>query len=199
MRLSDEDGDGRAGACREPLYGKFGSDDTHGMTNNFTWGFDGWIYACHGFRNKSEVRGRDGQVMELHSGSTYRMRADGSHVEVFTHGLVNPFGLTLDPRGDLYTCDSESRPIFSLLRGSWYQNAINQDDGMIFGPSATTDQHLSSAIAKGLPTTRPRSSPSGTAAALFLGNPGIGLVHCDFPEWRGSSLAGDGTHQLPQQ
>ena len=27
------------------------------MTNAFTWGFDGWIYACHGFSNESTVEG----------------------------------------------------------------------------------------------------------------------------------------------
>jgi len=46
--LRDTDGDGRADA-REVVYGVFGHRDTHGMTNAFTWGFDGWIYACHGY------------------------------------------------------------------------------------------------------------------------------------------------------
>ena len=44
---------------REPLYGVFGNRDTHGMTNAFTWGFDGWIYACHGYSNDSKVQGSD--------------------------------------------------------------------------------------------------------------------------------------------
>ena len=34
-----------------------GHRDTHGMTNAFTWGFDGWIYACHGFSNDSTRAG----------------------------------------------------------------------------------------------------------------------------------------------
>src|SRR5438270_489676 len=53
-RMRDTDGDGRADT-RQVLYGVIGHRDTHGMTNAFTWGFDGWIYACHGFANDSRV------------------------------------------------------------------------------------------------------------------------------------------------
>ena len=55
--LRDTDGDGRADT-REVFYGVFGNRDTHGMTNAFSWGFDGWVYACHGFSNTSEVAGQ---------------------------------------------------------------------------------------------------------------------------------------------
>ena len=159
LRLSDEDGDGRADR-REPLYRKFGSNDTHGMTNNFTWGLDGWVYACHGFANTSEVRGGDGQKITLRWGSTYRMRADGSHVDVFTRGLVNPFGLTFDPRGDLYTCDSETQPIHLLLREAFYPTILtaNENDGLGHAPPATTDDHYSSGIA-GIACYAARSFP----------------------------------------
>lgn len=55
-RLSDTTGDGRADQ-RATLYRKYGHQDTHGMTGSFSWGFDGWIYACHGFSNTSQVGG----------------------------------------------------------------------------------------------------------------------------------------------
>ena len=45
---------------REVLVSGFGHKDTHGMTNGLTLGFDGWVYACHGFSNKSTVKGTDG-------------------------------------------------------------------------------------------------------------------------------------------
>ncbi len=100
------------------LYGVFGNRDTHGMTNAFTWGFDGWVYACHGFSNDSTGAGEDHRPISMNSGNTYRMRPDGSHVEYFTHGQVNPFGLAFDPLGNLYSCDCHSRPIYQLLRGA---------------------------------------------------------------------------------
>src|SRR5271168_1846542 len=90
--MTDQDGDGRADT-RDVVYGVFGHRDTHGMTNAFSWGFDGWIYACHGFSNSSEVQGKDKRPVSMNSGNTYRMRPDGSHAEYFTHGQVNPFGL----------------------------------------------------------------------------------------------------------
>ena len=39
-----------AAPAREVFYGIYGNRDTHGMTNAFSWGFDGWIYACHGYQ-----------------------------------------------------------------------------------------------------------------------------------------------------
>ena len=40
--MRDTDGDGQADT-RDAIYGIFGKRDTHGITNAFTWGFDGWI------------------------------------------------------------------------------------------------------------------------------------------------------------
>ena len=77
-RHTDTNGDGVADT-RELTYKTYGSRDTHGMTNAFTWGLDGWIYACHGFNNESEVKGKDGKPLIMQSGNTYRMKADGTH------------------------------------------------------------------------------------------------------------------------
>ena len=92
----DTDGDGRADKTNF-LYGPFGFDkDTHGMTSAFRRGYDGWLYACHGFNNTTTIKGTDGHAITMNSGNTYRMRLDGSRVEQFTHGQVNPFGLAFD-------------------------------------------------------------------------------------------------------
>src|SRR5205823_7855322 len=81
-RVLDTDGDGRADK-RDVLYGTFGFADTHGMSSSFTYGFDGWIYACHGFSNTSVLKGADGAAVKMQSGNTYRIKPDGSHVEQF--------------------------------------------------------------------------------------------------------------------
>src|SRR5437764_1490866 len=83
-------------------------------------GFDGWVYACHGYSNTSTVQAADGSRVTMQSGNTYRMRLDGSHIEQFTHGQVNPFGLCFDPLGNLYSSDCHTQPIYQLLRGAWY-------------------------------------------------------------------------------
>jgi putative membrane-bound dehydrogenase-like protein len=118
-RLYDTSGSGKSDK-REILYGPIGTRDTHGMVNSFTIGFDGWIYASHGYLNTTTLKGTDGQELHMNSGNTFRMRPDGSHVEAFTRGQVNPFGLAWDPLGNLYSADCHSMPITQLLRGAYY-------------------------------------------------------------------------------
>src|SRR5262249_52798916 len=97
-RFFDVDGDDRADQ-RVVLYGKFAHVDTHGLVSAFTRGFDGWIYGCHGFTNKSTVTSADGSRVVFDSGNTFRARPDGERLESFTKGQVNPFGLSFDPWG----------------------------------------------------------------------------------------------------
>src|SRR5207244_549043 len=106
-RMSGEDHETK----RDVLYGTYGFADTHGMTGNFVWGLDGWVYVCHGFSNTSTVKGADGSKITMNSGNTYRIKPDGSHVEQFTWGQVNPFGLVFDPLGNLYSADCHTKPV----------------------------------------------------------------------------------------
>jgi putative heme-binding domain-containing protein len=145
-KLTDTKGTGHADK-REILYGSIGFRDTHGMTGSFTWGFDGWIYACHGFSNDSELKGSDGQAIKLNSGNTYRMRPDGSHVEYYTHGQVNPFGLCFDPLGNLYSADCHTQPVMALLRGGYYQSFGKPHDGLGYAPEMVRGYDRSTAIA----------------------------------------------------
>jgi hypothetical protein len=78
-KLTDTDGDGRADK-EEKFLGTYGSRDTHGMTNHFTVGFDGWVYANHGFNNDSHVTAADGSSVKMNSGNNYRFKLDGSRV-----------------------------------------------------------------------------------------------------------------------
>ena len=54
-RMRDSEDRGYADS-REVLYTRIGNRDTHGLTGSFTWGFDGWVYACHGFSNDSTIK-----------------------------------------------------------------------------------------------------------------------------------------------
>jgi putative heme-binding domain-containing protein len=186
--ISDNDGDGRADR-REPLYGIFGDRDTHGMTNAFSWGFDGWIYACHGYANDSRVQGSDKRAISMNSGNTYRMRPDGSHAEYFTHGQVNPFGLAFDPLGNLYSADCHSRPVYMLLRGAWYPSFGKPDDGLGFGPEMVTHDHGSTGIA-GISYYAADQFPEAFRGTVFIGNVVTNRINHDRIEWHGSSPKG---------
>lgn len=181
----DESEDGTADR-REVFYGTFGFVDTHGMGSSFRHWIDGWIYGCHGFANHSELSGADGESIKLHSGNTYRMRPDGSRIEYFTHGQTNPFGLTFDPLGNLYSSDCHTLPVYMLLRGAWYPSFGKPHDGLGFGPTMLEHLHGSTGIA-GIAYYADDHFPEEYRDTIFIGNPVTGRVNHDRLEVHGST------------
>ncbi len=177
MHCRDTDGDGKADE-RKMLYGNFGNRDTHGMVNSFTRGLDGWLYACHGFNNDSAPVGTDGHQIRMNSGNTFRMRLDGSRVEYNTHGQVNPFGLSFDSLGNLYSADCHTMPIYTLLRGAFYPSFGKPHDGLDFGPTMIGHNHKSTGIG-GIAYYAAEHFPSDYRDTIFIGNPVTGCVNHD--------------------
>jgi putative membrane-bound dehydrogenase-like protein len=175
---------------REPVYGDFGSVDTHGMASSFTAWVDGWVYACHGFSNRSVVKGTDGQATELISGNVFRMRPDGSHLEAFAHGRVNPFGMCFDPLGNQFVSDCHTLPAYMVLRGGWYPTfwsaAQGREDGLGYAPSMMDHLHGSTAIA-GIVCYSAPQFPEEYQGTLFIGNPVTGRIDHDRLDVHGSS------------
>lgn len=186
-KLTDDDGDGRADR-REILYGPFDIADTHGNQNAFRLGPDGWIYACHGFRNDSKIklRGEGPVVLELQSGNTYRFRPDGSAIEQLSWGQVNPFGMCFDRWGNRLTADCHSKPITLVLRGGYYESFGKPHDGLGFAPPVTTHGHDSTGIA-GVAYYDGRQFPAEYRDCYYIGNVITNVVHRDVPQWRGST------------
>jgi putative heme-binding domain-containing protein len=185
-RLRDTKGDGRADQ-REVFVGSFGFGDTHGMTNAFTWGFDGWIYACHGFSNTSTVQGSDGAKVTMQSGNVYRMKPDGSRVQQFIWGQVNPFGLSFDQLGNLYSADCHTRPVMMLLRGGWYPSFGKPHDGLGFAPEMCSHDHGSTAIC-GITYYAADHFPPEYRDTLFIGNVITCRINHDKLERHGSTF-----------
>jgi glucose/arabinose dehydrogenase len=138
------------------------------MANNFRRGFDGWFYGGHGVANNTTVRGTDGHSITM-KGSTFRFRGDGSRIELFGHGQVNPFGICFDPAGNVYASDCHSAPIYQLLRGAFYPSFGKPDDGLGFGPVMMRHSHGSTAIA-GLCYYDDDLWPAEFRGNMFLGN-----------------------------
>jgi len=184
-RLTDTDGDGKADR-RDILLSTYGFNDTHGMTGEFTAGFDGWVYACHGFSNTSKVQGRGPENITMQSGNVYRFRPDGSRLEYFSHGQVNPFGLAFDPLGNLYSCDCHSRPIYQLLKGAYYPSFGRPDDGLGFGPEMMRHDHGSTAIG-GIAYYAATQFPAEFRDNTFVGNVVTNRINRDRLEWHGST------------
>ena len=183
--LEDTDGDGKADR-RSVVLETFGRRDTHGMTNAFTIGFDGWVYACHGFSNTSEVSAEQGGPVVMQSGNTYRFLPDGSRIERWTHGQVNPFGLAFDPLGGLWSCDCHTMPIYHLLPGAYYPSFGKPDDGLGFGPKMMAHAHGSTGIA-GIVVYEADHFPESYFGDVFVGNPVTARVNHDRIDWHGST------------
>ena len=144
-RFTDNNGDGISDE-KKVLLGEFGHQDTHGMVNNFARGFDGWIYACHGFTNTSTIAGSDGDSITMVSGNTFRFREDGSRVEQTSYGRVNPFGYTFDEWGYLYSVDCHSKPIYQLIRGAEYPHFGKKTPALGFAPEMMSYELGSTAL-----------------------------------------------------
>jgi putative heme-binding domain-containing protein len=167
--FQDTDGDGKADR-REKLLGPLGYErDTHGMNSSFTRGFDGWVYATHGYNNVTTVTAADGSTVHMQSGNTYRFRPDGSRIEHHTWGQVNPFGLCFDALGNLYSADCHSAPIYQLLDGGYYPSFGKPHDGLGFAPVMMKHAHGSTAIC-GISYYEDNLWPASFQNNIFIGN-----------------------------
>src|SRR5438093_65051 len=184
--FEDTDGDGKADK-KEKLYGPFGWErDTHGMNSSFTRGFDGWLYATHGYNNNTDVRGKDGHEVKMNSGNTYRIRLDGTRIEQNTWGQVNPFGLCFDALGNLYSADCHSEPVYQLLRGGYYPSFGKPHDGLGFAPSMIFHEHGSTAIS-GIVYYEDELWPEEYRNNIFSGNVMTSRVNRDAVTFTGST------------
>ncbi|MEX0792655.1 MAG: HEAT repeat domain-containing protein [Pirellulaceae bacterium] len=187
--FQDRDGNGHADQS-SVRYGRFGNIDTHGLSNSYTRWIDGWIYGCHGFSNTSEITDGRGVKTRLVSGNTYRYKEDGSHFEQFSRGQVNPFGMTFDPLGNLYTADCHTMPITMVLRGALYPHFGNPPDALGFGPTMIDHLHGSTGIC-GPAYYAATHFPPDYQDNMFLCNPVTGRVHRDKLIERGSTYVCD--------
>jgi putative heme-binding domain-containing protein len=114
------------------------------------------------------------------------MRPDGSHLEQWTWGQVNPFGLCFDPLGNLYSADCHSQPIYQLLRGAYYPSFGKPHDGLGFGPEAISRYDDSTAIA-GIVYYAADHFPPADRDAAYIGDVVTNRVNQFRLEWHGSS------------
>lgn len=182
--LEDTDNDGKADKSTVVLSG-YGFRDTHGMTNAFTWGLDGSVHATHGFANESKVKNDQGNTIAMQSGHTYRFKADGTGLEIWTKGQVNPFGMAMDDFGHLFTADCHSKPVYNIIRGACYPSFGKPHDGLGFGPEMCPHDHGSTGIAGCC--WLPAGLWPGFKETILLGNVVTSRVNRDNIEWTGSS------------
>ncbi|MES2709132.1 MAG: PVC-type heme-binding CxxCH protein [Verrucomicrobiota bacterium] len=93
--LRDTNGDGKADKV-EKLYTNLGNGDTHAVINNPRRGWDGWIYATHGYSSSPDVTSGDGGKHFGNIGSgVVRFKPDGSAFEQYSSKGGNTWGLEI--------------------------------------------------------------------------------------------------------
>jgi putative heme-binding domain-containing protein len=184
--FQDTNSDGKADT-KELVLGRFGFDkDVHGLTSNFRRGFDGWIYADHGYNNETTLTAKDGSVVKMQSGNCYRFKPDGLRVEQHSYGQVNPFGLMFDPLGDLWSADCHSSPVYQLLRGAYYPSFGKPNDGLGFAPNICKHSHGSTAIS-GIVYYDDDRWPKEYRGNIFVGNVVTCRINRDYLDEHGST------------
>lgn len=187
--MEDTDNDGKADK-REVFLGPLGwQRDTHGNLASFRRGLDGRLYGTHGFNNESTFVGRDGSELKVQSGNTWRVRMDGTQIEAWTRGQVNPFGLTWDERGNLFSADCHSLPLYQLIRGGWYPSFGKPHDGLGFAPTTIQHSHGSTAIDAPMYVCD-TAWPAEYQNHVFIGNVMTSRLNHDRIDWHGSSSKG---------
>ncbi len=130
--------------------------------------------------------GRTPDTLDLHSGNVFRFRPDGSHVELYSAGQVNPFGLCWDRYGNLYSADCHSNPITQLLRGACYPSFGKPHDGLGFGPVMCEHSHGSTGLCGIIYIDGGVWGPDWDNH-MFLGNCVTSKVNHDFITFTGST------------
>src|SRR5207237_545901 len=132
------------------------------------------------------ARAKDRSPVTMQQGNTYRFRPDGSHIEQFTWGQVNPFGLCFDPLGNLYSADCHSQPIYQLLRGAYYPSFEKGHDGLGFGPAMINNYRGSTAIA-GIVWYAADHFPAAYQGSAYVGDVVTNRINRFTLKWHGSS------------
>ena len=99
--IRDTDGDGKADK-REVLFTGWGTRDTHAVTSNLRWGYDGWVYGSVGYSAGNITSGDGLKRFGNITAGLYRFRPDGSALEQVAAGSCNTWGCEIAPDGDIF-------------------------------------------------------------------------------------------------
>ncbi len=124
LHFKDADGDGNADTTRVILSG-FGTEDTHHILHTLRWGYDGMLYFNQSVYIHSHIETPHG-VRRLGGGGIWQFRPETMELEVFTRGLVNPWGHHFDRWGQSFATDGAgSEGINYCVPGAYYFWAVD--------------------------------------------------------------------------
>ena len=120
--LADRDGDDRADERRVLLSG-FGNADVHHLIHALRWGPGGWLYFNQSIYINSYVETPHGR-RRLRAGGIWQLRPEDLRLDVYSRGLVNPWGHAFDRWGQSFATDGAGGGgIAYVFPGARYQAA----------------------------------------------------------------------------
>jgi putative heme-binding domain-containing protein len=122
LHFKDTNGDGKADATRVVLSG-FGTEDTHHILHTLRWGYDGMLYFNQSIYIHSHIETPHG-VKRLAGGGIWQFRPETMELDVFIHGLVNPWGHHFNRWGQSFATDGAGgEGINYCIPGAYYFTA----------------------------------------------------------------------------
>lgn len=146
LHLIDTDGDDFADE-RRVVFAGFGNADVHHMIHGLRWSPWGEIYFMQSIYINTYLETAWGQ-RRLNGSGFWRFRPETEELEVYTRGMVNPWGIVFDRWGQSYATDGAGGDgVYYLYPGAAFRTAVGADrilNGMNPGkPKATGAEIIS--------------------------------------------------------
>ncbi len=138
--LSDADGDDKADE-RRVIFTGFGHSDVHHTMHSMRWTPWGDLHFIQSIYINTFIETAFGP-RKLNGSGIWQFRPETERLEVFSRGLVNPWGEALNDWGQIFATDGagSQQPSY-LFPGSAHNTAVGSDrilDGLIFGKPKNT-------------------------------------------------------------
>ena len=96
------------------------------IPSGFRLAMDGYFYICTGDKGVLGAVGTDGRKIEMRGG-IYRMRPDGTGLEVYTTGTRNHLDVAINSEDEMFTYDNTDDG------GGWWTRLTHMVDGGYYG------------------------------------------------------------------
>jgi putative heme-binding domain-containing protein len=97
------------------------------IPSGFHLAMDGYFYFTTGDKGILGAMGTDGRKIEIHGGGIYRMRRDGTELEVYCTGTRNHLDPAINSEDEIFTYDNTDDG------GGWWKRVTHMVDGGFYG------------------------------------------------------------------
>jgi putative heme-binding domain-containing protein len=97
------------------------------IPSGFTLAMDGYLYFTTGDKGIKGAMGLDGRKIEIHGGGMYRMRPNGTGLEVYCTGTRNHLQAAINSEDEMFTFDNTDDG------AGWWKRVTHMVDGGYYG------------------------------------------------------------------